>query len=29
MNGIGICKWCGDNTARTYTGSYQSYCSER
>ena len=28
MNGIGICKWCGD-TARTYTGSYQSYCSER
>ncbi len=29
MNGIGICKWCGGDTARMYSGSYQLYCSER
>jgi hypothetical protein len=28
MNGIGLCKWCG-NTARKYSGGYQDYCSER
>ena len=29
MNGIGICKWCGSETRRSYSSGYQLYCSER